>query len=127
MAFNSGSADVILNNCTDIFDGLFDDETEISDDNLLACILPQTLVLIPILIMRTLHMSGFKTTQGDCLLKGKHTQNLRVVRGHLSFSLPPLLLSPCSYVFSPHLCTISRDHTPKPTTFVFKVRQLSGC
>jgi hypothetical protein len=28
---------------------------------------------------------------------------------------------PYSYVFSPHLCTTSRDHTPKPTTFVFKV------
>jgi hypothetical protein len=29
------------------------------------------------------------------------------------YLLSPLLLSPCSYVFSPHLCTISRGHTPK--------------
>jgi hypothetical protein len=46
------------------------------------------------------------------------------VRGHPSVPSPPLL-SPCSYVLPPHLCTISRDHTQRLTTFIFKVRQLS--
>jgi hypothetical protein len=41
----------------------------------------------------------------------KYTFNLTVdVRGHLSVS-SPLLLPPCSYVYSQHLCTLPRDHT----------------
>jgi hypothetical protein len=49
------------------------------------------------------------------------------VRGHLSVSLPLLsfptipLIYPCLYVYFPYLCTISRDHTQRMTTFVFKV------
>jgi hypothetical protein len=45
----------------------------------------------------------------------------------LTVSLPLLfsptipLIYPCLYVYSPYLCTISRDHTHRPTTFIFKV------
>jgi hypothetical protein len=50
-----------------------------------------------------------------------------IVRGHLSVSLPLLfsptipLNSPCSYVYSPHLCNASvplQGPYPKPMTFI---------
>jgi hypothetical protein len=36
----------------------------------------------------------------------------------------PPLLPPCLYVLPPHLCTISKDHTQRPTTFALIVRRL---
>jgi hypothetical protein len=60
----------------------------------------------------------------------KEKMDQAFVRGHPSVSLPLLssptipLIYPCLYVCSPHLCTIPRDHTQRPATFVFQVQRL---
>jgi hypothetical protein len=57
------------------------------------------------------------------LFQGSPHLPISIVRGHLSVSSPHLtsptipLIYPCLYVYSPYLCTISRDHTQRPMTF----------